>query len=379
MIELENEQSAKSTEKDATQDAKLSDLQMSIDALNNAVAEIRAEIPETKTALENRTDSKLSEALETLRAEIGAVSDFIENGFTTAQVLSTHAAVGTLTVRDSLTAEEAEIKTATIADAEIDDALVEKLESGTVKAESVESDLMKAKNIDAEKISMDTFDIESLSAKKAVTEEAEIEKLEAAAAKIARLNCQLVTVDEQGEWREPTATPTNTQLLKITFPRYDGTIRFITEDKEFSFEIIDNTIVTFTQKKFYIFRVEFYGNHTDIFINNLGDSIKYILQRTGDKDFAEPTSEIVDRTGVNQNISELRGCVTSTEITYGDSVRAHVEYVDELSIEGIDNVIYFLNGWSPYVWDSTNMEFYELLRQTEDDENSGIDLSFVRV
>lgn len=353
MIELENEQSAQSTEKDATQDAKLSDLQMSIDALNNAVAELRAEIPETKTALENRTDSKLSEALETLRAEIGAVSDFIENGFTTAQVLSTHAAVGTLTVRDSLTAEEAEIKTATIADAEIDDALVEKLESGTVKAESVESDLMKAKNIDAEKISMDTFDIKSLSAKKAVTEEAEIEKLEATAAKIARLNCQLVTVDEQGEWREPTATPTNTQLLKITFPRYDGIIQLVFEDKDIAISIIGNGLVTFSQNEELLYRVDFYDTKTELFFRNEGVTLRFKPMYIGSSAIADCSSCIVNRTDYQQNVSGKKGIATAFSCGFDSSSAWRIVFVDKLPEEGMENVLYVIEGEASYCWDGT--------------------------
>ena len=348
MIELENEQSAQSTEKDATQDAKLSDLQMSIDALNNAVAEIRAEISKTKTALENKTDSKLSEALETLRAEIGAVSNFIENGFTTAQVLSTHAAVGTLTVRDSLTAEEAEIKTATIADAEIDDALVEKLESGTVKAESIESDLMKAKNIDAEKISMDTLDIESLRAKKAASEEAEIEKLEAAAAKIARLNCQLVTVDEQGEWREPTATPTNTQLLK-----YDGIIQLVFEDKDIAISIIGNGLVTFSQNEELLYRVDFYDTKTELFFRNEGVTLRFKPMYIGSSAIADCSSCIVNRTDYQQNVSGKKGIATAFACGFDSSSAWRIVFVDKLPEEGMENVLYVIEGEASYCWDGT--------------------------
>lgn len=102
---------------------------------------------------------------------------------------------------------------------------------------------------------------------------ATIDSLTSGMSTIARLNADLVTVSDSGEWHEPTAQPNNDELLKVSFPYYGGIINIVSQNDSLNLSIVNNTLVTFSQKDFDLYRVDFNrGNKNGHFEYKTDDS-----------------------------------------------------------------------------------------------------------
>lgn len=86
---------------------------------------------------------------------------------------------------------------------------------------------------------------------------ATIDSLTSGMSNIARLNADLITVSDDGEWHTPTAQPVNDELLKVSFPYYDGIINIVSQNGSLNLSIVNNTLVTFNQKDLDLYRVDF--------------------------------------------------------------------------------------------------------------------------
>jgi hypothetical protein len=136
-------------------------------------------------------------------------------------------------------------------------------------------------------------------------------------------------------WHTPIGTPDNTELLKITIPNYEGIIQIQTEDDEFNVSIFNNALVSWTEKADYLFRIQRSGTATELYLQNIGDTIDYRLLFIGSEDTVVPTSEIVDKTGIRQNVLTFNGVYGA-----GGGSGTQIIFVDELPSVGEEGVIY---------------------------------------
>ena len=255
--------------------------------------------------------------------------------------------------------------------AEIEEVHADKIYSNTGEFLEISSEKIEAQRGIFNSIVVQTFEISNLvmkllsvgeiTADSIASTSAIITELEATKAEISRL---LVKRISNTEWKTPTGTPDNTHLLRVRIPAFSGTYTITTEQDEFSITVSQNNLVSFTQRKNYLFRIDWDAqtNDTLLYFANMGDSFSYAILALGADREIEAASNLVLRSSYEQNIfvDSGTGIYMRTEpITSGAEKGLSVVVVDTLPVTGIQNTIYITNDGAFY-WDESLFKFIPL-------------------
>lgn len=294
--------------KDTEQDIQIESLQTAIDTINSQITAIN----QTLAALSDSIDDKYSAQTQTLMSELDsrltALTQTMAQRLSTFQVNATignferlaavlSAEIGNLSasvisVTEKLTAADLESSTANI---------------GEINANNIDADVLIAQSSRIHSLVVDLLNMTSLSVTNLTAG-----TLTADSAEIDKVASDVIKADiiSGKEWKTPISTPDNTELLKITLPKYDGVLHLTSQDDEISVTVFNNSIVTYNERSEYLYRIERDENeNTCIYLANVGDTVNYRILHVGTETFDNDYSEIVDKTRFEQNITEKEGAL----------------------------------------------------------------------
>lgn len=295
-------------QKEAEQDSKIQQLQQSVDGINSQIAAIDG----TLTALANSIDDKYSAQTQALMSELNsritALTQALAQSVTTVQVNATignferlaaviSAEIGNLTARilsvtEKVTAAEVDAESADIGD----------IDTNNIETDTITADSAQIRSLVVELLSMTALSVQTLTAGTVTADSAEIRDIESDVVK--------ADVMSGKEWKTPISTPDNTELLKITLPKYDGVLHLTSQNDEISVTVFNNSIVTYNETEECLYRIERDENeNTCVYLANVGDTINYRVLHVGSETFENDYSEIVDKTLFEQNITEKEGAL----------------------------------------------------------------------
>lgn len=302
-----NSGTSTSPRKDTEQDIRIDSLQLAINSINSQITAINSTVSALQTSLNAQINSVTQTLLNSLSSQISALSDSLETQIETGQITASVGNLQRLSVTVSATIKEI---------------LTESLKGALVEAESLQADsatiteatiqnltspelsatIATIQTINAELLNIISFVVDSLTARNLSATDAEIGNAEIGEVKTNRITGKT--------WHTPISTPDNTELLKITLPKYDGVLHLTSQDDEISVTVFNNSIVTYNETEGYIYRIERDENeNTCVYLANIGDTINYRVLHVGSETFENDYSEIVDKTLFEQNITEKEGAL----------------------------------------------------------------------
>jgi prefoldin subunit 5 len=297
-----------SPKKDTEQDIQIESLQTAIDTINSQITAIN----QTLAALSDSIDDKYSAQTQTLMSELNSrlagLTQSLAQSFSTEQVNAIignferlaavlSAEIGNLAVRIISVTEKI---TAVAVDAESADI-------GNIDSNNIDTDTLTAQSAQINSLVVDLLNMTSLSVTNLTAG-----TLAADRAEIREIESDVVKADVMSgkDWKTPISTPDNTELLKITLPKYDGVLHLTSQDDEISVTVFNNSIVTYNETEEYLYRIERDENeNTCVYLANVGDTINYRVLHVGSETFENDYSEIVDKTLFEQNITEKEGAL----------------------------------------------------------------------
>ena len=331
--------------KDSQQDTRIDSLQTAVDSLNAQVLAISASITAINASIEDKYSAQTQTLMSALTSQINALSEALSSVVSTVQV---SASVGNFERLSATISANIEQLTALAGN-------INALTSEQINAQSVEiSDSVVTDELQAERatiteailtrVAIATFTITNLVAEllKADQIESEIIKADEVQSGVVKA----VNLTGKG-WQTPIGTPDNTELLKITIPLYEGVVQVITEGNEFNVSILNNAFIAWTEKSAYLYRIQLTETAIELYLQNIGDTVNYQLLFIGSTDTKISTSEIVDKTGIKQNILTFSGYLSISQNSGGTG--AQLVIVDVIPEEGEEGVIYFspvLGAWT---------------------------------
>jgi hypothetical protein len=341
-----NKDTERNNRKDRAQDVRIDSLQTAVDELNADIAEIEITVENLSQSIDDKYAAQTQTLMSELNSRIQSLISNLEDFVNTAQV---NADVGNfknlyatvlsnlknLTVDLVSVTGSASIAAATITSEEVTSSQIQTLQATTATISELTVTLLHLANISATNIT----------AEKVTADEVETDLLKADEARADVVKAKNIT--GKG-WQTPIGTPDNTELLKITIPHYEGVIQLVTEDNEFSVTVFDNALITWSEEAEYLFRVQRTSNGTELYLQNIGDTVNYQLVFIGSTDTVTSTSEIVDKTGIRQNVLTLNGVHGFTE--GGSGAGSSIVFVDTIPAEGEEGVIYVNANNGAWVW-----------------------------
>ena len=331
--------------KDSQQDTRIDSLQTAVDSLNAQVSAISASIMAINASIEDKYSAQTQTLMSALSSQINALSEALSSVVSTAQVSANIGIFERLSATISANIEQLTALAGNI----------NALTSEQINAQSVEvSDSVVTDELQVERatiteailtrVAIETFTITNLVAEllKADQIESEIIKADEVQSGVVKA----VNLTGKG-WQTPIGTPDNTELLKITIPLYEGVVQVITEGNEFNVSILNNVFVSWTEKSAYLYRIQLTETAIELYLQNIGDTVNYQLLFIGSTDTKISTSEIVDKTGIRQNILTFSGYLNTSP--NGSGTGAQLVIVDVIPEEGEEGVIYFspvLGAWT---------------------------------
>lgn len=244
--------------KNTEQDAKISSLQQAVTSLNAAVASLQSSVNNISSTIDDKYLAQTQNLANNLSAAIGDLEDSLENSINTDQITTDYilAASGHI---DDLAAPVLESSNSSVQNLDV---LLETVDTSTIKTLTVSNAATVAaatvQYLTAVNAAITNYDITNLAADNFDSDVADIGNITAQIATIARINAALITVSEQGTWREPIGSVDNTELLKFTIPAYSGITNIVSENDELNISVINNNLVSFNQNDDYpIYRIEF--------------------------------------------------------------------------------------------------------------------------
>ena len=342
--------------KDRAQDVRIDSLQSAVDELNADIAEIEITVENLSQSIDDKYAAQTQTLMSELNSRIQSLISNLEDFVNTAQV---NADVGNfknlyatvlsnlknLTVDLVSVTGSASIAAATITSEEVTSSQIQTLQATTATISELTVTLLHLANISATNVT----------AEKVTADEVETDLLKADEARADVVKAKNIT--GKG-WQTPIGTPDNTELLKITIPHYEGVIQLVTEDNEFSVTVFDNALIAWSEGAEYLFRVQRTSNSTELYLQNIGDTVNYQLVFIGSADTVTSTSEIVDKTGIRQNVLTLNGVYGVAE--GGSGGGSSIVFVDIFPVEGEDGVIYVSKELGAKVWDNNKSELVPL-------------------
>lgn len=198
-----------------------------------------------------------------------------------------------------------------------------------------------------------TFD--NVTAKKLASPDANITSITGNESTVARNNVQLVTVADSGEWRGYVGSKVyDTDLWELVFPKYNGVVNVIEKEGLWSINIIDNNLVSFTQKNYYIYRIEIDDSATYVYFYNFDENTKYKEAFTGYKSYTISSNYIIRRGSIESNVSKLYGTYSREGIKSTENTNDFdIIYLDALPISQFQkNTIYVVKDRGAYIYDT---------------------------
>lgn len=301
VIENETDETESQDMQESQQNAKLDALQSAVDEINTEISQIEESITSLQSSLNANLNSQIQTLTSDLNAQIQSLILNLEDFINTTQI---NADVGNfknlyatvLANLENLTADYASItKSATIASATITDETVT-----SSQIQNLQSAVATISELTVTLLHISTLVVTDLTAEKVTADEIDAEIAKADDVRADGIKANNIS---GGTWHTPVSTPDNTQLLKIEIPFYQGIIQMQSEDNEINLTIGNNSVISFTQTGNYIYRIERNESATVIYLMNIGDTINYRLLYVGAETFMESSSELVDRTAYEQNVS----------------------------------------------------------------------------
>lgn len=297
-----------SPQKDTEQDIRIDSLQLAINSINSQITAINSTVSALQTSLNAQINSVTQTLLNSLSSQISALSDSLETQIETGQITASVGNLQRLSVTVSATIKEilTESLKGTLVEAgslRADSATITEAAIQNLTSPELSATVATIQTINAELLNITSFVVSSLTADSLGATDAEIGNAEIGEVKTNRITGKT--------WHTPISTPDNTELLRIVLPKFNGVIQFITQDNEFNITVLNNTFVSFNQAQKYIYRVETNGTETNIYLQNIGDTVNYQILLFGADDDISVYSEIVDKTEYEQNVDSYKGYVSS--------------------------------------------------------------------
>ena len=337
--------------KDKKQDIEIASLQTAINEINAAIESLQISINAINADIADRYDTQTQTLLNELTAQMSSLAADLAQSVVTDGLTANVANIGNLAVNVAATIEALTAKTIkVIAKIEAEDGDIKTLSSDTANIGA--ADITSLTN---ENANIGEANIQKLIAELASFETLLMETVGAAHVEADDINARVINADNVSgnTWHTPISTPDNTELLKITLPKYDGIIQLMTENGEFNISVINNFLVSYNQNAEYIYRLE-REETVNIYLKNVGDTVNYRVLLVGKEDSIAVTSEIVDRTNYHQNIVDFAGVLSVKEMVLGVNI-VFVDYLPEVGEEGN---IYLSYDEGAYLWNEEQGRFF---------------------
>ena len=344
----ENGSQVQNRKKDTQQDIKIAALQAAVDSINSQIDAINTSLSALSSSIDDKYNAQTQTLMSALTSQINALSESLSAVVTTGQVNADYGNFEQLAVTLSATMANVAATVLNVSSvATLFKAEVTTLEAvnGTVSDLTATKATLQRAVIDSLSI-VSSFSMRTLSAETATIHG--LNSIEIKASQKADAPKIIADVVTGRTWHTPIGTPDNTELLKITIPNYEGIIQVQTEDDEFNVSVFNNAFVSWTEKADYLFRIQRSGTATELYLQNIGDTVDYRLLFIGSEDTVVPTSEIVDKTGIRQNVLTLNGVYGFTE--GGSGAGSSIMFVDIIPAEGEEGVIYVNANNGAWVW-----------------------------
>ena len=244
--------------KNTQQDIKIDSLQRAVDDLNAAVDSLQTSVDNLSTTMDAKYITQTQTLINLLSESITEFSNAMAERIGTAQLIadslySSDGHIDTIVSSEgtinSLASESADITAETVDTSTIDTLTVS--DSATIASATIQY-------LTAANAAITNYDVTNFSADNLEVDDANISNIVAQVATIARINASLITVSDNGTWREPIGDVDNTELLKITIPAYSGITNIVTENDELNISIVNNNLVSFNQNADVpIYRIDF--------------------------------------------------------------------------------------------------------------------------
>jgi hypothetical protein len=293
--------------KDTEQDSKLIQMQLSIDSINNQVSAIQSELVSLTGTLNDRLMVQSISLKNDIDARIRGLTETISNSLTTEQISADYGIFKNLSVLLSSTISElttnifsvlqqANISSANIGELSVSQETVNQINAQNASINSATIELLSVTNFTIQNLRAANLEAEGVTAENGNIKNVRSDKV----------NTKVVSGKE---WKNPISTPDNTELLHISIPKYKGIIQLQTENDDFNLTIFNDSSITLNQRELYIYRVERNTSTIDVYLQNVGVQVNYRILHVGSEFFMEETSEIVDRTNYQQNITQVEEVV----------------------------------------------------------------------
>lgn len=296
-----------SSNKDTEQDSKIVQMQVAIDNINNQVSTIQNELSALVSALPDRFSANTQNIMAEVESRIRALSNTLSQSFTTSQITADIGIFQTLSVLLSATINNLSTNILSVLQrANINNASIETLNVSEETVAAINAQQATIHSATIELLSAVNFSLQNL---QAVNIEAGTITVDNGVFKAVSGNKVNTRVLAGKEWKTPISTPDNTELLHISIPKYKGITQLQTENNIFNLTIFNDSSITLNQSDIYIYRVERNTSTIDIYLQNVGVQVNYRVLHVGSEFFLEETSEIVDRTNYEQNITQIEEVV----------------------------------------------------------------------
>lgn len=296
-----------SSNKDTEQDAKLIQMQLAIDSINNQVSAIQNELTQLIGTLNDRFSAQSMSLKSDIDTKIRALAETIRNSLTTEQISAEYGIFKNLSVLLSSTISELTTNVfSVLQQANISNANIGELSVSQETVNQINAQNASINSATIELLSVTNFTIQNLRAANIEADTVSAENGNIRNVRGDKVNAKVVSGKE---WKTPISTPDNTELLHISIPKYKGIIQLQTENNIFNLTIFNDSSITLNQSDIYIYRVERNASTIDIYLQNVGVQVNYRILHVGSEFFFEETSEIVDRTNYEQNITQVEEVV----------------------------------------------------------------------
>lgn len=293
--------------KDTEQDAKLIQMQLAIDSINNQVSAIQNELTQLIGTLNDRFSAQSMSLKSDIDTKIRALAETIRNSLTTEQISAEYGIFKNLSVLLSSTISELTTNVfSVLQQANISNANIGELSVSQETVNQINAQNASINSATIELLSVTNFTIQNLRAANIEADTVSAENGNIRNVRGDKVNAKVVSGKE---WKTPISTPDNTELLHISIPKYKGIIQLQTENNIFNLTIFNDSSITLNQSDIYIYRVERNASTIDIYLQNVGVQVNYRILHVGSEFFFEETSEIVDRTNYEQNITQVEEVV----------------------------------------------------------------------
>jgi len=334
-------------------------VQIQIDSLQSAIDEINADIDtltQTLTTLQTsvnaQIDSETQTLLNTLNSQMSDLRTSLESAVSTNQITAVIGNIQQLAVTVSATISALTagsinattgITTANLTSASSD---IGTAQAASLSTGSLDATVATLGTVSASVLNVVTFIIENLTATNFGATNGAVTNFETSLIKADTITGK--------QWHTPVSLPDNTELLRVRIPAYDGIITFISEDGEVNVTIINNAFISYNQNVQYLYRIDSKTDYVDLYLSNIDDTINYQVIYLGEGEHGTVTSEIVDKTGIQQNVETLKG------ITSISSKELNVEliFVQSLPEVGRENVIYLIETEGAFIWNEQEDKYY---------------------